>query len=144
MLMTTNLLIANSIYIFHILVILFVIFIPFSNIPAFLILHITFCLCLFVHWYANSNICSLTIIEGKFRGLDRTQTFSHKFIAPLYDISESEWNTYIWIITIILMFISIYKLYHTQKVQIAWSSYKNLKNKNISTVFKCIQPLFEI
>lgn len=142
--MQKNILIANSIYIFHILVVLFVIFIPFFNIPALLILHITFSLCLFVHWYANSNVCSLTIIEAKFRGLDRTETFSHKFIAPIYEISDSEWSNYIWIITIILMLISIYKLYHTEKVKIAFESYKKLKHKNISGIFECIKPLFEL
>lgn len=147
--MTKNIFLANSIFVFHCLVVLFVLFIPFTNIPAFLILHITFALCLFVHWYANSNVCSLTIMESQFRGLDRTETFSHKFIAPIYEISESEWSNLIWIITFIVMCISVYKLYHTKKFNIAMECYKNgMKHKsmykNIVEFINCFAPLFVI
>ena len=39
---------ANLVFIFHCTVILFVLFAPFSNIPAFLILHIVFSFCILI------------------------------------------------------------------------------------------------
>ena len=144
MLKTKNLILANLIFIFHCAVVLFVLFAPFSNVPAFLILHITFTLCLFTHWYANSNVCSLSVMESQLRGLNRTETFSHKFIAPIYEISESEWSNLIWIITFIVMCISIYYLYHSETFQTAYKCYKNIDNLTFAKFYNCIKPLFSI
>ena len=135
-----NSFLANCISIFHYLVILFVIFAPFSNIPAILILHATFALCLMVHWWGNSNACSLTVLESYLRGLDsRTESFTHKFIAPIYEISASEWNNVVWIITIITFCISIYKLYYSHKVVNALKCYRERGDIN-----ECLSRLFEI
>jgi hypothetical protein len=73
-----NKFLADLVFLFHCLIIIFVLFAPFTNIPAILILHITFAICLFTHWYANSNVCSLTVLEANLRGLDRTDTFTHQ------------------------------------------------------------------
>lgn len=111
-----NLLFANLIRIFHMIIILFVFLAPFSNIPALLILHITFSFSLLVHWYYNNNACSLTLLEANLRGIDVNKSFTHQFIAPMYDISQTQWSRICYIITIILMSISIYYLYHSEKV----------------------------
>ena len=87
---STNIFLANCISIFHTLVVLFVLLAPFIDIPAILILHITFSVCLLIHWWANNNICSLSYIESQLRGTDHTESFTHKFIAPIYDISKTE------------------------------------------------------
>jgi hypothetical protein len=110
-----TILLANCISIFHTLVILFVLFAPFTNTPAILLLHITFAICLLVHWWANNNICALSYMESKLRGTDYTESFTHKCIAPVYDISKTEWSKICQIITIILLFISMYKLYNSKK-----------------------------
>ena len=122
----TSILLANCIYIFHILIILFVILAPFIDIPAILILHITFSLCLLVHWWANNNICSLSFIESQLRGTDHTESFTHKFIAPIYDISKTEWSKICKIITIILLCISLYNLYYSKKTAEIFKCYNNL------------------
>jgi small neutral amino acid transporter SnatA (MarC family) len=121
-------LLADSIFIFHALVILFFIIGPFTHIPALLILHVTFGLSLLVHWRLNSNMCSLSILESQLRGLDRTHTFTHQLVAPLYEISENEWNLLIYVITISLMGISLYNLYYSEKFQ------KFLQNQNLETI----------
>jgi hypothetical protein len=140
----TKVLLANIIYIFHCGITLFVLFAPFVNISAILILHITFCISLFMHWYANSNICGLTILESQLRGLDSADTFSHKFISPIYDISATEWNNIVWIITFIVMCISIYKLYHNDKFKNAWDCYLKLEEFTWSNIFVCFKTLFVI
>jgi hypothetical protein len=135
---------ANIIWLFHLLVILFVILAPFTKIPAILILHITFSVCLLVHWAANSNICSLTVIESYFRGLPPSDTFMHQLISPMYDISSTDLNEIVHIVTYITMFISIYYLYKSEKFQECLICYNKLTKDQVTfgKVLECIQPLF--
>lgn len=143
-----NLLLADLIFIFHCIIILFVLFAPFTNIPAILILHIVFAVSLMVHWHANSNVCSLSIMEAHLRGLNsREDTFTHQFIAPVYDISATEWSNIVWYITVFVMGISIYKLYNTEKFKMAWKCYQESESsKDISdrifNMVNCFKPLF--
>lgn len=145
-----SLLLADTIFIFHCIIILFVIIAPLTNIPAILILHITFALCLMVHWHANSNVCSLSILESHLRGINnREDTFTHQFIAPIYDISSTEWSNFVWFVTFIVMCISIYKLYHTDKFKEAWKCYSEMESAptlygKFSQTLECFKPLFII
>lgn len=122
----TNIILANMISIFHIIIILFVLIAPFTNIVAILILHATFCLSLLVHWYSNNNICSLSVMEAKLRGLDYTDSFSHKFIGPIYDISKTTWSNICYIITITLMIVSIYYIYKSNKFSIVYQQCREI------------------
>lgn len=128
-----NTFLANIIYVFHILVILFVIFAPFSNIPSILIIHIAFSFSLLVHWIANNNACSLTYMESKLRGIDVKESFTHQFISPVYDISKTDWSKICYIATIILLMISVYKLATSKAFSKSLKCYKDLsKNPNYS------------
>lgn len=142
---------ANIVFVFHCIVIIFVLLAPFTQIPAILILHITFSLCLIFHWKINSNTCSLTILEAKLRGLNRSDTFSHQFIAPLYDISETNWNSLVHIVTYTTMIISIYHLFNNKKVRQTIECISNLKfsddvtlSERISKYYTCMIPLFNL
>ena len=123
-----NIFLANLVFVFHTIVVLFVLTAPFSNIPALLILHITFSISLILHWWFNSNECSLTYIEAKLRGLDKTQSFTHQFVAPMYEISTTEWSKLCYIITIVLLCVSMYYLYNSERVSRAFGLYKSLSN----------------
>lgn len=119
--MSDNLL-AGFIRIIHILVILFVISTPLLiNSIEILILHVTFCTSLLVHWYYNNNICSLTLIEAKLRGIEIDGGFIYKIIAPIYDflhiplISENNFTGIIYFVVIGLMGLSLYKLINNRK-----------------------------
>ena len=125
----TNIILADIIYYFHIIVVLFVIFAPFTNIISILLLHITFCICLLIHWKMNSNVCSLTVFEGYLRGVDRTNTFTHQFIAPMYDISSSTWCDISTLIVIIVLFISLCKIFKSPKLKTMWVECKKIYNK---------------
>jgi predicted neutral ceramidase superfamily lipid hydrolase len=130
-----NIFLANLIRIFHILIILFVLIAPFTNLTALLILHITFCISLLVHWLFNSNECSLTLLESQLRGLPRNESFSYKFISPIYNISNTDWSYFCYIITISLMCVSIYKLYHSDKVAKTIRCFSE-KSKDESSTYK--------
>lgn len=147
----TNIFLADAIFIFHCLIVLFVLFAPFTQIPAILIIHITFSICLLLHWYTNSNACSLTIMEANLRGLHRTDTFTHQFIGPLYDINSSDLSDIIHFITYIMLFISIYYLYNTDKFKLALKCYNELETPKDASILErirdtllCFQPLFLI
>ena len=148
----TNIFLANCIYVFHLLVVLFVLFTPFIQNPALLILHITFSICLLLHWWGNSNVCSLSMMESQLRGFHYTQSFTHKFISPIYDISKTEWSRICYIVTIILLLISSYYLYTSKTFLDAIKCYKQkqteLENSNTNIIDRlkiyssCFSPLF--
>jgi hypothetical protein len=147
----TSIMLANLIWAFHTLVILFILLGPFLNSPALWVLHITFSISLLVHWYGNNNMCSLSMFEAKLRGLDYTDSFSHQFIAPMYDISQTQWSTLCYIITITLMSISIYYLYNSQAFSNALRCFKEQMEKykenpepfpyRLLAYVKCFLPL---
>lgn len=135
---------ANIIWLFHLLVILFMCFAPFTKIPSILILHITFSICLLIHWYFNSNICSLTVMEAYCRGLQPSDTFMHQLISPMYDISSTNLNEIVHIVTYVTMFISIYYLYNSEKFKECLICYNKLTNEQVTfaNILECIKPLF--
>jgi len=128
--MNGDLLLANLISLFHVIIVLFVLIAPFTGNPALMILHIVFSVSLLVHWWANNNLCSLTLLEAKLRGLDHTESFTHQFIGPVYDISNTDWSNICYILTIILMSVSFYNLYHSPKVADALRCFNSAKNDN--------------
>lgn len=130
-----NTLLANIVSFIHFLIILFVIFAPFSNILYILILHVSFTFCLLIHWRTNSNACSLSLLESKLRGVDYTKTYMHKFISPIYDISETELSRWCYIVTTITMIISIYKIYKLPKTYESIKCFKEI-NKTNKTFFE--------
>jgi len=141
--MDESIFLANIIFIFHLGVVLFVLLAPFTKIPALLILHITFCVSLLVHWYTSSDVCSLTLLEGHLRGIERDSTFTHKLISPMYNISETNSNMIAYIITYTMMFISIYYLYNSEEVKIAFDNYDN-SDGGFKNLFKSFGPLLVI
>jgi hypothetical protein len=116
---------ANCVSAFHLFIIIFVLAAPFSTAPYILILHITLGMSLLVHWAYNNDTCALSVIESRLRGLDYTQSYSHKFISPLYNISQTQWSHLVWTITIVAMCISAYKLYQSDRPRKAWECYKS-------------------
>ena len=124
-----NTLLISIIRLFHILIILFVIITPFIKIPILLLLHILFSFNLMLHWYYNSNNCYFSVLESQLRGLKRKETIIYQFIAPIYNVSTSNLNMIIWCITFLLILLSIYNLYYSNKV-------KYYKNYIINKYFK--------
>lgn len=136
---------ADVVRMFHLFIVCFVILGPFINKISILILHFTFCFSLLVHWYGNSNVCSLSLLESKLRGLDYTQSFTHQFIAPVYDISQTQWANICTMLTIFLMLISGYKLYKSGVWAHVKKCYKKNKLSGMSTaknISQCLIPVF--
>lgn len=62
----------------------------------------------------NSDVCSLTVMEAKLRGISREDALTHKFISPVYNINDNTWNKVMYIITISVMLYSVYKLQNSK------------------------------
>jgi hypothetical protein len=132
-----NHVLATFVMLFHVMLIAFSLLAPFSNSNGILVLHITWCLTLILHWVASSNACSLTLLESKLRGLDCTETFMHRLISPFYDIQEGVLSKIIYITTILLMAFSVYKLYTSEKFnKILSNIYNGIdRTKNLQMMF---------
>lgn len=130
-----NQILANVIWLFHILIILFVLFGPFLNKTYFLILHIVFSISLLVHWHFNDNTCSLTILESYLRGKPSDSTFSHSFISPIYNISLTSWDKLCYSLVIFLMLVSIYKLRNHASFEQCLDMIKNKQKDAYKTCF---------
>jgi hypothetical protein len=137
------LILANVIWAFHVLVILIVLILPFTNIPALLLLHSVFSASLLTHWYHNSDLCSLTLMESKLRGIKVTDSFSHQFISPLYNISQKSWSKVCYILVIILSSISFYKFLKSDTLKECVECFRKDKSPLFNRI-KCFLPVFVI
>lgn len=150
--MDTSNFLADCIAFFHTLVVLFVIVVPFLDVTCLLVLHVTFTISLLVHWWANSNVCSLSVLEAQLRGLDYTESFTHKFVAPIYDISKTTWSNIVWLVTVLLLCISFIKLYRSKVWEEVYTCFGNVYRKSLNTetsfierfqmYVQCLYPLF--
>lgn len=113
-----NPILPTIISILHLLFITFMVVAPFMNTPAIILLHVMTSLCLITHWVCNNSMCSLTILEAYLRDQKPSETFIHKIVNPVYNISEYKLNKIIWIFTILLMVISSYKLFNFIKEEL--------------------------
>ena len=120
------------------MLIAFMLIAPFSDIAPILILHITGAWCLLVHWCANNDICFLTLMEAKLRGIHYKNGFLHKFVAPVYNISDKQISNLCHIAVIVTMMISFYNLLETK----AFEKARKCFNNGGSTI-ECLKILFE-
>ena len=103
----------------HILLILFIIIVPFTNSNYLLLLHVIIIPFIMLHWVLNDNTCVLTLIEKNIREQlygtkpEKDECFTCNLIEPIYDFKKNyqSMSTIIYIITFVLWSISVYKLY---------------------------------
>lgn len=101
---------AICVKIIHTLFVAFVLLAPFSNIELLLTYHFIIVPFLWMHWLTNNDVCALTLIESKLRGIeDTSDTFIGSIINPIYKIQNKD---FYWI-TGILFLITTYNLHYT-------------------------------
>jgi hypothetical protein len=84
-----------------------------------------------LHWLLNNNACALTLIEQALRSklygipANKDECFTCRLIEPVYDFKSNheEFSQVLYVISIILWTISVYKIY------------KKYKNKEINTIY---------
>jgi hypothetical protein len=144
----TNVFFANVIRLFHYLLVLFMVVIPFIGQAPMLILHITFAVSIIVHWLGNSDVCALTLLECQLRGVPKTKSFMHQLISPVYTVPPKTVTNALYIALTVLGMISLRRLLKTTQ----WRNFKaclmeirqtdslTLKIKNFVL---CLRELFE-
>lgn len=99
---------ANIIRIIHLVLICFVVLVPFIGHPALVLINLVLMLGIAAHWALNNNVCCLTEIECILRGVtDRSETFCGKLIGPVYGLNNSSSQ---WIGLLFLIAVSVLKL----------------------------------
>jgi hypothetical protein len=109
----------------HILFILYVTLIPFSNNERLKLLHITIIPFIILHWVLNNNTCCLTLTEQHLRkkimkdNYNEEDCITCKLINPVYDFKNNykKHVFFIYFITIILWLINIVDLYNQDKLK---------------------------
>ena len=103
----------------HILYITFVVVTPFYGTSYFLLIHSIILPFMMMHWVMNDNTCALTIMEQKIREtmtggtVSKHDCFMGNLIEPVYDFRANhiEHSSLIYLITLSLWAIGLYKLY---------------------------------
>lgn len=103
----------------HILLILFIVIVPFTNSNYLLLLNSIIVPFIVLHWILNDNTCVLTMIEKNIRkqlyGTDpkKEDCFMCQLIEPVYDFNSNykSMSLFIYIVTLTLWSICVYKLY---------------------------------
>ncbi len=102
---------ANIITVVHVLFVLWMLYAPFSKNPEVRVAFIVLTPFLWIHWILNDSTCALTLLEAKLRGLDGvSESFVHRIVAPVYQISDCTMQRVSWLVTIVLW---IYAVRHT-------------------------------
>lgn len=103
----------------HILVILFIIIVPFTSCNYLLLLYIIVVPFIVFHWVINDNTCALTLLEQHVRSelygepTNRNDCFTARLIEPIYDFANDyqSFSTAIYIGVFLLWALAVYKLY---------------------------------
>ena len=112
---------ANIVRFIHILLLLFVLIVPFTNNFELLILHFIIVPGIVFHWYMNSNVCCLTMTEQILRGKKNTdETLTGSILNPIFNLSKHDESTLIFYVTLSLWLITVYKLYNNPKFYQFW------------------------
>lgn len=123
---------------------MFIVITPFVNAHSSIyLLHIMSCFSLLTHWFANNDMCSLSLLEGKLRGTtyNDNNSFTHSLISPIYKISETQWSFTCKILVIILISISLNKISQTENFKLFVKCFK--EKYGILNKIKCISILFD-
>jgi hypothetical protein len=110
--MDPNSILADFVFLLHLLFVLWFVWAPFSSNDAMLTLHFIVFPFLALHWILLSDDCSLTLLECKLRGLDRPEkSFFWHVVSPIYKPRTDETGrTLIWIISIALWSVTVTKI----------------------------------
>jgi hypothetical protein len=81
---------ARSICIAHALIAASIVMTPFcTGNPGILRLYLVFCLAILMHWILNDNLCVMTVLEMRARGVTtRAQSLIHRVMEPFFTRSD--------------------------------------------------------
>jgi hypothetical protein len=66
----------------------------------------------------------------------------HKIIAPVYNVSNTEWSNIAWVITFVVLFVSIYKIYNNEQTKRAIKTYYESKDFSFENKINTLKEIF--
>lgn len=75
------------------------------------ILHMMIGIVLMLHWMMNNDVCVLSLAESYARGVPLNDSFIHRIVSPVYQISNESISLICWILTPILIGLSITNIF---------------------------------
>jgi hypothetical protein len=112
----TNVFAANVVRVIHILFMLWMAVVPFTNNEPMLVLHLIVNPFLWLHWITNQDACSLTLLEMYLRGVPPEKSFFHSVVSPVYKIDDETLKGLCWTISIALWLITLSKVMKRPKM----------------------------
>ena len=115
----------NCVRLIHTLFVIFVLFAPFAPWELIVTYHFIIIPFLWMHWYTNNDVCALTLLESKLRGIESDSTYVGSIINPIYQIKNRDF----YIATAILFLITTYRLnsqFHFGLLKLTISQIKSL------------------
>ena len=101
--------IANIVFVIHLLIVPFVALAPFVGTQDMLFMDFIFMSGVLVHWIGSDSTCCLTVLEQYLRGeTDPKQTFMGKIMGPVYPFGNEKIATQLGLF--LLMMITLYRL----------------------------------
>lgn len=115
--MALNCVLANIVWVLHILFVVFVIYAPFSSHPQLVVMHAITIPFVCFHWMLANDTCCLTLCERWLRGCEAKESFFHNLVSPVYNaavpgagISDETLSKWIWAATLLLWSVSAVRL----------------------------------
>lgn len=112
-------LLANICWLLHVLFVLWVVITPFTNNKPMLVLHLIVMPFLWLHWMLNNDTCALTVAERYLRGVDKSESFFHNLVSPIYVIQDEELRGFCWLCSFVLWLITLTKVVEDPSVVMA-------------------------
>lgn len=101
---------ANVCWLLHVLFVAWVAITPFTNNKPMLVLHLVVMPFLWLHWLLNNDTCALTVAERYLRGVDKSESFFHNLVSPIYVIKDDDLRGFCWLASFVLWLISLAKV----------------------------------
>lgn len=101
---------ANVIRVLHILFIIWVVVVPFTNNEPMLVLHLFVVVFIWLHWAVNQDTCALTLMERHLRGVSSDESFFHNLVSPIYILPDAAVKNGVRGISVVLWLITLSKV----------------------------------
>ena len=82
----------NIIFLIHLIFLLWILIIPFTNDRRHLEFYSIVIPFLFFHWSVNDDTCALTQAEIAMTGKSKDETFMGRLVGPIYKMEENDVN----------------------------------------------------
>ncbi len=103
-------LLANLVWLLHMLFLVWVVVVPFTNNEPMLVLHLIVMPFLWFHWWLNDDTCALTLMEQHLRGVSSEQSFFHALVSPVYKIQDGDVRALSWVFSVVLWLVTLSKV----------------------------------